>query len=124
MRKGIVHIKDTKMKLSRAKIKARKKQIRRLNDVYKSWREVQRVFYPEVSYQVLSRFANDKTYVPIDVKVCEALDIFADPNPFRQLPKWYKRTQEALNFFNEKRDQIKRMSDEAKRQRNEGLEAK
>lgn len=56
MRKGIVHIKDTKMKLSRAKIKARKKQIRRLNDVYKSWREVQRVFYPEVSYQVLSGF--------------------------------------------------------------------
>ena len=109
-----------KLKLSQRKIKARKKQLRKLNDIYKSWRKVQHVFYPEVSYQALNRFANDKKYVPANVEVLKALDLYADPNPFRQLPKWYKRTQDALNFFNEKRDQIKKMSDEAKRQRDAG----
>jgi hypothetical protein len=108
-----------KKKLSQAKIKTRKKQLRRLNEVEKSWRNVHHKYYPEISYQVLNRFATDKTYVPADVKICDALDLYADPNPYRGLPKWYKRTPEALNFFNTKREQIKVMSDEAKRQRDE-----
>ena len=114
------HSDPPKLKLSRAKIKARKRQLRKLNEIYKSWRKVQSIFYPEVSYQVLNRFVNDKKYVPANVEVLKALDLYADPNPFRGLPKWYKRTQDALNFFNEKREQIKKMSDEAKRQRDAG----
>jgi FMN phosphatase YigB (HAD superfamily) len=105
------------MKLSQSKIKERKKQLRRLNGVIKSWRNIQRDYYPEVSYQTLNRFATDKKYIPADVDTCKALDIFADVNPYRQLPKWYKRTPEALEYFNTKRAQIKMMSDKAKSQR-------
>lgn len=109
-----LRVKDPKIKLSRAKINARKKQLRLLNGIEKSWRVVQRDYYPEVTYQTLNRFANDKKYVPADVDICKALDLFADPNPYRLLPRWYKRTQEALAYFNGTRTKIKEMFNDAR----------
>lgn len=109
-----LRVKEPKMKLSQAKIKARKKQLRLLNGIEKSWRVIQRNYYPEVTYQTLNRFANDKKYVPVDVDVCRALDLFADPNPYRLLPRWYNRTPESLAYFNGVRAKIKGMFDDAK----------
>jgi len=70
-----------------------------------------------ITFQTLGRFVNERNYTPASFEVCKALDILADPNPYRGLPKWYKRNIEALNFFNTKRAQIKQMSDDAKSQR-------
>ena len=110
-----------KMKLSKAKIKIAKKNLRKLQREHGySLRQMAAKFGNDISFQSLGRFINEKDYIPKDQEVCRLLDLYADPNPYRQLPKWYKRTQDALNFFNEKRDQIKIMSDEAKRQRDAG----
>jgi len=103
-------------RLSQAKIKERKKQLRLLNGIEKSWRVIQRDYYPEVTYQTLNRFSNDKKYVPVDEDVRKALDLYADPSPYRSLPKWYNRTPEALAFFQGMRVKIKGMYDEARKQ--------
>lgn len=106
------------MKLSRAKIKVAKKKLRHLQkDMKYSLRQISSILKNGISFQSLGRFINEKDYIPKDEKVCQLLDLYADPNPYRQLPKWYKRTQDALDFFNTKRDQIKTMTDNAKRQR-------
>lgn len=115
------HSVPPKLKLSQAKIKLAKKNLRKLQqDHGYTLRQMAAKFGNDISFQSLGRFINEKNYIPKDEKVCRLLDLYADPNPFRGLPKWYKRTQDALNFFNEKRKQIKRMSDEAKRQRDAG----
>jgi hypothetical protein len=103
-------------KLSQVKIKARKKQLRLLNGIEQSWRVIQRDYYPEVTYQTLNRFANDKKYIPVDDDVRKALDLYADPNPYRGLPKWYKRIPAALEYFTTTRNAIKSMYAEARRQ--------
>jgi len=107
-----------KKRLSVAKIKKRRVQLRLLYGLEKSWRKVQRDYYPEVSFQTLQAFADRKRdYVPVNEKVREALDIFADPNPYRVLPRWFKRTPEALEYVNTKREQVKNMFDDAKQTR-------
>ena len=115
------HSDPQKLKLSRAKIKIVKKKLRHLQkDKGYTLRQMAAILKDGISFQSLGRFINEKDYIPKDQEVCRLLDLYADPNPFRQLPKWYKRTQDALDFFNTKRDQIKKMSDEAKRQRDAG----
>lgn len=115
------HSDPPKLKLSRAKIKIAKKKLRHLQkDKGYTLRQMAEILKSGISFQSLGRFINEKDYIPKDPKVCALLDLYQDPNPFRGLPKWYKRTQDALNFFNEKREQIKKMSDEAKRQRDAG----
>ena len=112
------HSDPPKMKLSRAKIKVAKKKLRHLqNDMKYSLRQMAAILKNGISFQSLGRFINEKDYIPKDAEVCKLLDLYADLNPYRQLPKWYKRTQDALDFFNTKRDQIKTMTDNAKRQR-------
>jgi hypothetical protein len=112
------HSDPKKLKLSRAKIKIAKKKLRHLQrDMNYSLRQMAAILNNGISFQSLGRFINEKDYIPKDEKVCDLLDLYADPNPFRGLPKWYKRTQDALDFFNTKRDQIKQMTDNAKRQR-------
>ena len=106
-----------KLKLSRAKIRLAKKNLRKLQrDNGYSLRQLVARLGNGMTFQSLGRFISEKDYVPKDEKVCKLLDLYADPNPYRSLPKWYKRTPEALAFFNEKRDQIKRMYNEAKEQ--------
>jgi hypothetical protein len=111
------HSDPPKKKLSQAKIKVSKKRLRTLQKVHGySLRDMAEKMGNVISFQSLGRFINEKDYIPKDPKVCELLDLYTDPNPFRGLPKWYKRTQEALEFFNTKRTQIKTMYDEAKAQ--------
>lgn len=111
------HSDPQKMKLSRAKIRLAKKRLRHLQkDMNYSLRQMVAMLGDEISFQSLGRFISEKDYVPKDPKVCKLLDLYADPNPYRSLPKWYKRTPEALAFFNEKRDQIKQMYNQAKEQ--------
>jgi hypothetical protein len=107
-----------KSKLSKAKIKIAKKNLRKLQrDNNYSLRQIAKILKNKITFQSLGRFINEKDYVPKSEEVCKLLDLYADPNPYRGLPKWYKRTPEALDYFNTKRAQIKQMSDEAKRQR-------
>lgn len=109
-----------KLKLSKAKIRLAKKNLRELqkNHGY-SLRQMALVLKNKITFQSLGRFISEKEYVPKDEDVCKLLDLYADPNLYRGLPKWYKRTPEALKFFNTKREQIQKMSDIAKAQRQE-----
>lgn len=112
------HSGPQKLKLSRAKIRLAKRNLRKLQkDNGYSLRQLVAKLGGGMTFQSLGRFISEKDYVPKDPKVCKLLDLYADPNPYRSLPKWYKRTPEALAFFNEKRNQIKSMSDKAKAQR-------
>jgi len=106
----------SKKRLSVAKIKKRRQQLRLLYGLEKSWRVIQRDYYPEVSFQMLQAFTDGKR-IPANDKDREALDIYADPNPYRGLPRWFKRIPEALTFRETKKAQIKHMHDTAKQQR-------
>ena len=110
------HSDPQKLKLSRAKIALAKRNLRKLKKEGFSLRKIAKVLKDQISFQALGRFINERDYIPKDEKVCKLLDLYADPNPYRGLPKWYKRTPEALAFYNGKREQIKRMYDEAKAQ--------
>ncbi len=104
-----------KLKLSKAKIRLAKKNLRELQKIHGySLRQMARVLKNKITFQSLGRFINERDYVPKDEDVCKLLDLYADPNPYRGLPKWYARTAEALSFFNNKRAQIKQMSNDAK----------
>lgn len=112
----------TQYRLSQVKIKALKIKLRNAVSNGHTLREMASspLFYNgAITFQTLGRFVNERGYVPASYEVCKALDILADPNPYRGLPKWYKRNVEALNFFNTKRAQIQQMSDAAKLQRME-----
>ena len=111
---------ETKIKyrLSQTKIKNLKKNLRADIAIGKlTLRQLAThpFFYDnKISFQTLGRFVNEKDYVPASYETCKELEILADPNPYRGLPKWYQRNDDALNFFNTKRAQIKKMSDDAK----------
>lgn len=110
----------TQYRLSQVKIKALKIKLRNAISKGHTLREMASspFFYNDrITFQTLGRFANERDYIPASFETCKALDILADPNLYRGLPKWYKRTSEALNFFNTKRTQIKNMSNDAKRTR-------
>lgn len=97
-------------RLSKAKIRKRKAELKRLHKIY-SWRKMAaEIFNGEIGFGVLQRFTCEKNYVPVDEKILRALDLITPPNPYRILPRWYKRTREALEFFNTKRAQIKKMA--------------
>jgi hypothetical protein len=120
MSRVIVRDGKSQYRLSQVKIKALKKKLRDAIRAGHTLREMagSPLFYNgNVSFQTLGRFANERSYIPASYETCKALDILADPNPYRGLPKWFQRTQAALDFFNGKRAQIKQMSNEAKAQR-------
>jgi hypothetical protein len=105
------------MKLNQAKIRKAKSQLRRLHKVVKSYRIIARDYYGgEIKFGTLQRFTEDKNYIPKDGKLLNVLGLITPPNPYRNLPRWYKRIPEALAFFNRKREQIREMSRETKRQ--------
>lgn len=107
-----------KMKLSKAKIQIAKKNLHKLQQEKNlSLRQMAKALKNKITFQALGRFISEKNYIPKDEAVCKLLDLYADPNPYHGLPKWYNRTPEALNFFNEKRMQIKQMSNDAKNTR-------
>lgn len=105
--------------LSRTKIARRKKALRQLAKQL-TLRAISALYGGDVSFQVIGRFIREKDYVPSaeNKKVCVALDLYLDDNPYRILPRWYKRIPAALQFYEAKRAQIKGMQREAKEQRN------
>ena len=95
--------------------------LRRLHKIY-SWRKMAADIYGgRVAHGVLQRLATDKDYTPTDEKILFELELIKKPNPYKSLPRWYKRTPEALEYFNTKRQQIKTISDNAKQQRAEAV---
>lgn len=105
-------------RLSKTRIKARKAELRRLHKLIRSWRKIAAEYYGgEVSHGLLQRFAKEPDYIPQDERIQKALDLPTPKNPYRILPRWYKRTPEALAFFNNKRAQIKQMQNEQNQQR-------
>lgn len=120
MSRLIVRDGKAKHRLSQVKIKALKRKLREALSAGHSLREMAAspLFYNgAVSFQTLGRFIKEREFVPASCEICKALDILADPNPYRGLPKWFIRSAESLNFFNTKRTQIKNMSDSAKAER-------
>jgi len=108
---------NTSPKLNKTALGALRRQLKRLHSLY-SYREMsEQIYNSEVSHSVLQRLATDKGYTPADVNILQALDLIRKPNPYRVLPRWFKRTPEALEYFNRKRAQIRTMSDAAKAQR-------
>lgn len=108
---------ETKKRLSMAKIKKRRQQLRLLYGLENSWRKVQQDYYPEVSFQTLQGFADRKrNYIPASDDVRIALDLYADPNPYRVLARWFKRIPAALAYRETKLQQIRAMQGEAKAQ--------
>lgn len=120
MSRLVIRAGKVQYRLSQAKIKALKKKLREAIRAGHTLREMSSspFFYDgKVTFQTLGRFINEKNYIPANIETCKTLDIVADQNPYRGLPKWYKRIPQALKFWDEKRSQIKSMSNEAKRQR-------
>jgi hypothetical protein len=118
MSRLVVRDGKSKQRLSQAKIKALKKKLHNAILSGHTLREMASSphFYNNaVSFQTLGRFAKEKNYVPASMEICRALDIIADVNPYRNLPNWYYRIPEALEFWNRKREQIKEMSVNTKR---------
>jgi hypothetical protein len=114
MSKVIQNDTEQKLKLSQAKIKLAKKRLKAIQESGVTLRAMSAKLNHVITFQSLGRFINEKKYVPSSYEICKVLDLLADPNPYRSLPKWYKRTPEALRFFNTKRSQIKQMSNDAK----------
>lgn len=107
-----------KKRLSVKKIKAAKKRLRLLQkERGYSLRQMAKVLGGKISFQSLGRFIAEKDFVPASDRVRELLDLYQDPNPYRSLPRYIKRTPEALAYVTKKREQIKRMYDDAKAQR-------
>jgi lambda repressor-like predicted transcriptional regulator len=109
--------KSPKKRLSMKRVKIAKKNLRHLIKNGWSLRKLSDKLNNAVTYQTLGRVINEKDYIPAGEAVREALDLLELPNPYRILPRWYKRIPEALEYFNEKRMQIKSMSDGTKRKR-------
>lgn len=103
--------------LSKALVRKRKAELKRLHKIY-SWRVISKDFYEgKIKFGTLERFATDLTYIPKDKILLDLLEVMKTPSPYRTLPKWFKRTPEALEYFNTKRSQIQALGNEAKRQR-------
>jgi hypothetical protein len=106
-------------RLSKSLVRKRRAELKRLHKIY-SWRVIARDFYDDqIQFGTLQRFATDRTYTPKDPSLLDLLGVMVTPSPYRQLPKWFKRTPQALEYFNTKRAQIQTLSNEAKRQRKE-----
>jgi hypothetical protein len=105
-------------KVLKKTIVERKRQLRNLYKLVPSWRRISEEYYAgRVKHGVLNRFALHADYVPADPEIQQELGLIVPPNPYRALPRWYKRTPEALAYFDRKRAQIRTMSDAAKEQR-------
>lgn len=81
-----------------------------------SWRKMAAEIYGgEVAHGVLQRIATDDDYIPADGKILRALDILKKPNPYRMLPRWFKRIPEALEYYEGKRARIRFLSQETRK---------
>lgn len=96
----------------------RRKQIQNLYAVVGSWRKLAADYFGgEIKHGTLQRFATDKDYIPADENILRALDLIEPPNPYRILPRWYKRIPQSLDYFNFIREQTAMMSAATRRRK-------
>ena len=104
--------------VSKALIKQRKKAIKNLYDQMPtpSWRDLSRdIFQEKIKHGVLHRFATKPGYIPADPEILEELGLIKKPNPYRPLPKYYKRTPQALAYYQHTADLIRKTGAAAKK---------
>jgi hypothetical protein len=104
-------------RLSQAKIKALKKKLRLAISAGHTLREMAsspHFYNGSITFQTLGRFVHEKNYVPASIETCRVLDIIADPNPYRSMPRYFQRTPEALTWFLHKRELVKGIADETR----------
>src|SRR3990172_1317589 len=107
---------STSIRLNKSKIAKRKAQLKRLHKVY-SWRKMAKeIFNGEIKFGTLERFVTDPDYVPKEEQLLRVLDLIAPPNPYRGMPRWWKRTQKALEKFNSMKAKVKQLSDDTRRE--------
>lgn len=104
-----------KKRLSMAKVKKAKRHLRILQREHNlSLRTLAAKLGNVVTYQTLGRFIAERNYIPSDDKVRTALDLYADPNPYRIMPSWWSRTPEALAQFQHIKANVKKLSDDTR----------
>lgn len=104
------------MRVLKKTVAMRKKQIRNLYEVVGSWRTLAKEYFGnEIKHGTLQRFATDKNYIPADERLLRLLDLVEPPNPYRVLPRWYKRIPEALRYFDFVRSRTSELSTETRR---------
>lgn len=105
-----------KKRLSKAKIRAAKSKLRLVKKKYKlSLRDMVSDLNHRISYQQLGRFIKEQDYVPTQEEVCDLLDLYAEPNPYRGMPRWWARSPEAAEAFNKTKENIRWMYGEQKK---------
>lgn len=98
-------------KVLKKTVRERKRQIQNLYALVGSWRKIAAEYYGgKIKHGTLQRFATDPQYIPADETLIDVLDLIVPPNPYRSLPRWYRRIPEALEYYNGKRAQIASMS--------------
>lgn len=77
----------------------------------RSWRRIAAEDYQDkVNYATLNRIAISRgAWLPKDEKILTILGLKKQRSPFAILPKWFVRTDEALQFFNGQRAKVKQM---------------
>jgi len=110
---------ETNLKLSKAKIRQHKRDLRKLkkNKDLSLQQMVDQYFSGTViTRQILGRFIKEKEYVPTSHEARTVLDLYRDPNPYRVLPKYFERSPEALAFYKHQGDLIRQASAAARQQ--------
>jgi hypothetical protein len=70
---------------------------------------------PIIKPGTLNRFAKSKgNWIPTDCQILKALGLWKKRSPYAGLPRWFHRTPAALEYFQRKKAQIKKMSDETR----------
>jgi hypothetical protein len=119
MKRLVVRDGKAQYRLSQAKIKSLKRKLKlaiRAGHTLREMADSPHFYNGAITFQTLGRFIHERDYIPAKYETCKTLDILADANPYRILPRWYYRTPEALAYFNGIRLKIKTMFDEAKKQ--------
>lgn len=99
-----------------SKTRARKLAISLLRQSKKStWRELAEVY--GVKAGTLNRIANSRgAWLPKDESILEKLGLLTVRSPYAIMPRWWKRTPEALRMFRYIRDQARILSNETRNQ--------
>lgn len=81
-----------------------------------SWREIAfHVYNDKVNFATLNRIAKSKgKWLPKNEDILKTLGLIKPRNPFVILPKWFDRSDQALEWFKAKRQTIKEMSQESR----------
>jgi len=77
----------------------------------RSWRKIVNEDFPGVKPGTLNRFAKELgEYIPTEESILIALGLKKVRKKRRVLPKWFQQSNDALQWFNQKRQTIKKMA--------------